>query len=153
MNLFLVFSLIFLPGLAFAQLPEQGQAEQLSEELPISNIAQELGLSPEQKAQLKEQRFQAKYNQVEMRNKLKLKELELRHELEKEAINQEAITGIVAELKELQGMIIEQRIDSILKMKEVLTPEQFEKLGFLGKQIMGGAVKEHQKRSPFWKRE
>ena len=133
-----ILSLIFFPSLAFAQPPAQGPAEQgpagkEGEEIPISNIAQKLGLSLEQKEQLKEQRFQQKYNKMETRNKIRLKELELRHELEKEVINQETIDKIVVELKELQGITIEQRVASILKMKEILTLEQFEKLQSLDK--------------------
>ena len=136
-----IFFLIFLPCLAFAQPlaqgpAEQGPAEQEGEEVPISNIAQKLGLSAEQVKQLKEQRFQEQYNRMETRNKIQLKELELRHELERDVINREAIDKIVAELKELQGTLIEQRVESIIKLKEILTPEQFEKLESLGKQRM-----------------
>ena len=160
-----ILCLICLPGLVFAQVPEQNPAKQAQrptgqegEDIPISKIAEELGLSAEQKEQLKEQRFQAKYNMTENRNKIKLKELELRYELEREVVNQGAINKIVAELKQLHGISIEQRVDSILKMKEILTPEQFEKLESLarhrgmqrGNQQTPGAQK---KRSPFWKRE
>ncbi|MGD9015700.1 MAG: periplasmic heavy metal sensor [Candidatus Omnitrophota bacterium] len=160
-----IFGLIFLPGLGFAQISGQELREQVpepagqeGEEIPLSKIADELSLSPEQKEQLKEQRFQARYSMIENRNKIKLKELELRHELEKEAVNQEVVNKIVAELKQLHGNTIEQRVDSILKMKEILTPEQFEKLESVikhrrmqrGNHQAPGAQK---KRSPFWKRE
>ena len=153
-----IFSLVFLPCLAYAQpqatgTAEQDSAEQEVEGMPISNIAERLGLSEEQKEQLKEQRFNEKYNRMETRNKIRLKELELRHELEKEAVNQETINKIVSELKELQGIAIEQRVDSVLKMRQILTPEQFEKLGSFGKQKMRGAVRENKRRFPFWKKQ
>jgi Spy/CpxP family protein refolding chaperone len=160
-----IFCLIFLPGLVFAQVPEQGVTEQAQrptgqagKDMPISKIANELGLSQEQKEQLKEQRFQSKYSRIENRNKIRLKELELRHELEKEVVNHEAVNKIVAELKQLHGATIEQRVTSILKMKEILTPEQFEKLESMGRRkgMHRGnhqAPQAQKKRSPFWKRE
>ena len=147
-----ILALIFLPYLAFAQAPEQTVAEETGEELPISNIAKELGLSPEQKEELKEQRFQSKYSMTENRNKIKLKELELRHELENEVVNHEAINKIVAELKQLHGATIEQRVNSNLKMREILSPEQFEKLQSLGKQRIIEKVQEQKKRFPFFRR-
>ena len=56
-----MFALVFLPTLTFAQGPEQASPE---EEMPgqaICNIREELGLSNEQAAKLKEQRFQESY--------------------------------------------------------------------------------------------
>ncbi len=128
-----IFFLVLLPCLAFAQPQLQETPEQVGEELSISDIAQELGLSANQKEQLSEQRFQEQYTRMETRNKIRLKELQLRHELEKDAINKESVDKIVAELKELQGDTIEQRVNSILKLKEILTPEQFEKLQSRGR--------------------
>jgi Spy/CpxP family protein refolding chaperone len=148
----MILSLIFLPCLAFAQAPEQTVTEEADEDLPIYKIAEELGLSSEQKEKLKEQRFQARYSMIENRNKIRLKELELRHELEEEAINHEAINKIVAELKQLHGATIEQRVNSILKMREILSPEQFEKLQSLGKQRMAEKAQEQKSRFPFFRR-
>ena len=147
-----ILSLILLPCLAFAQAPEQTAAEETGEELPVSKIAEELGLSPEQKEQLKEQRYQEQYKRIETRNQLRLKELQLRHELENEVVNKQAVDRIVAELKELQGITIEQRVNSILKMREILSPEQFEKLQSLGKQKIRERVQEQKSRFPFFRR-
>ena len=73
---------------------------------------------------------------MEARNKIRLKELQLRHELEKTEANREAINKITKELKELQGVMLDQRVDSVLKMKQLLTPEQFERLQSLGMRRM-----------------
>jgi Spy/CpxP family protein refolding chaperone len=130
----IVVSLVFLPAIVIAQPVEDQPLAEEREKLPISDIVQKLGLTPEQKEQLKEQRFQERYNRIDTRNKIRLKELELRYELEKTEVNRETVSNIVAELKQLQGITLEQRVDSILRMKKILTPEQFEKLQYCGKQ-------------------
>ena len=112
------------------------------EGLTVSDIAQELDLTAEQKQQLKEQRYQEGHKRTETRNKIRLKELELRHELEKEEIDREGVNTIVEELKELGGLMLNQRVDSILKMKQILTPEQFERLQLLGERRRQNALKE-----------
>jgi Spy/CpxP family protein refolding chaperone len=131
-----VFSMVLAPSLVLARDESQGPAEADYEELSSRNIAAELGLTEEQKELLKEQRYQAKYKRIETFNKIRLKELELRHELEKKEINEKTVRTIVDELKKLQGNMIEQRVDAVLSMKKILTPEQFEKLQARGRQKM-----------------
>jgi len=114
----------------------------------IGSISDELGLTKEQKEKLKDQRFKEQYNKTEIRNNIKLKELALRHELEKSTVNMDAVNGIVNELKELQGKKIDQRVQAILNMKQLLTEEQFEKLLAVNQRCMqrsgmAGAFKGH----------
>ena len=54
-----ILSLILLPSVALAEPPVEGPAEETQEELSVSDLAQELGLTPEQKEQIKEQRYEA----------------------------------------------------------------------------------------------
>ena len=129
-----IFCLIFLPSVALAEYATQGPAEESREELSASDIAKELDLTPEQKEQLKEQMFQARLKKMQTRNKVKVEELKLRHELEKKEVDKETVGKIVEELKRLSGITLEQRVNSILEMKEIITPEQFEKLQSLNKQ-------------------
>ena len=96
-------------------------------------IGKELDLSEEQKEALKEQRFRMKLAKTKIRNKIKIRELELRHEMEARKTDERAVKGIVKELKELHGALLELRVDSILEMKEILTYEQFEQLQSLTK--------------------
>ena len=93
-----------------------------------SNIVRDLDLTSEQKGLLKEQKYQQELQRTETKNNMKLKELQLRHELEKEEINQEAVNKIVEELKVLNGKMLEHRVGAVIKMKGILTPEQFEKM-------------------------
>jgi Spy/CpxP family protein refolding chaperone len=145
----IIISLVLAPGLAFAyyqgekygETPGQGPRQGL-ETGRLCNIAEELGLSAEQEEQLKEQKFQESYTRIDTQNKIRLKELQLRHELEKAEIDREGLNNIVQELKELQGTMVEQRVDSILKMKQILTPEQFEKLHSLHIQRIQGRARQ-----------
>lgn len=143
-----VLSLVLLTSIAFAEPIVQGPAgEEGREELAVSDIARELGLTTEQKEQFKEQRYQAKVRMVDTRSKIMLKKLELRHELEKKEVDRKALGGIVEELKKLHGIMLEQRVDSILKTREILTPEQFEKLQSLSERRMRKGPREGVKKS------
>ncbi|MFH1878003.1 MAG: hypothetical protein ABH883_04280, partial [Candidatus Omnitrophota bacterium] len=48
----------------------------------------------------------------------------------------EVIKNTVSEIKGLQGRLIDNRVDNFLKMKQILTPEQFQKLSSLMKEKM-----------------
>lgn len=135
-----IFSLVLLPAVVFAQPQAKVPAEKDLEALPVSDIAQEIDLTSEQKEQIKEQKYQTEHKRIETQNKLRLKELELRHELEKKDTDKAAVEAIVKDLKGLQGTMLEQRVNSILELKKILTPEQFEKLRAF-EQKRGGAIK------------
>ncbi len=147
-----ILSLTLMPSMGFCQSVVQDPIEE-GEELPVPNIAQVLGLSPKQKEQLKEQRYQDELKRIDTRNKIRLKELELRHELEKKEVNRQAINRVVEELKELRGAMLDQRVDSILKLKEILTPEQFEKLQSFDERRRQRALKRLRDKSPLWKKQ
>lgn len=129
-----IFCLFFLPSVALAEYAAKDPVEECGEKLSVPDIAQELNLTTEQQEQLKEQKYQTKLKKLQTRNKVRVAELKLRHELEKEVINKEATDTIVEELKRLSGITLEQRVNSILEMRKILTLEQFEKLKSLNKQ-------------------
>jgi len=117
----------------------------------VCDMAEKLNLTEEQKEQLKEQRFQQDYKKIETLSQLKLKQLELRHELDKKEINRQAIDKIVKQITKLQADLLHQKVEAVLKMKQILTDEQYEKLQSLGKHKMQRAMggwgrKFHQRR-------
>jgi len=92
-----------------------------------NQVIQQLNLTPQQEAQI---------NQLQRLNRQKAKELflrlnekrrELADELDKARTSPIKIRALIAELKDIQGRLIEQRVDDVLKMKEILTPEQYQK--------------------------
>lgn len=91
-----------------------------------SSLMQELGLSPEQQEQMKARREQNRENHEALKTKLETARKELKTELEKETTDRARIDALIAETKALMGAQLEQRVESILTVKEILTPEQFE---------------------------
>jgi Spy/CpxP family protein refolding chaperone len=91
----------------------------------------ELNLTPAQTEQLNTQRQANKSAMRELQQALKTKRGELREELDKQNPDKGKLEGITSELKRLEAQRIDQRVKSILQMKETLTPEQFKKMSAL----------------------
>lgn len=120
---------LFLTSLAYAQpvgdVPE-GLARHRKE--AIGNLVQELNLTPEQQEQIKKQRSEQMHKAKALRDRLQAKRKQLREELEKQAVDKAKIYGLVAEIKSLMGQQLEDRVERVISMSEILTPEQFEKM-------------------------
>jgi Spy/CpxP family protein refolding chaperone len=94
----------------------------------IENHVGQLGLSQEQQEKLDEYRSKHRRERRQLREKMNIKRSELKLELDKPETDKKKVAEIVAEMKKLEGEKIDQRVNSILELKELLTPEQFEKL-------------------------
>jgi len=94
----------------------------------FDKLTEELGLSPEQKTQLDAQREAFKSKNEAAWEKLKAKKEELRAELEKPTVDRAKVSAIIEDMKNLEGEKLNNRVDKILAMKSILTPEQFTKL-------------------------
>jgi len=90
-------------------------------------IIQQLNLTPQQEAQIKQLQMVNRQKAKELFLGLKEKRKELADELDKAHSNTIKIRALIAEIKDIQGRLIEQRVDGVLKMKEILTPEQYQK--------------------------
>jgi Spy/CpxP family protein refolding chaperone len=114
-------------SLAYAE-PFRGKCEghdnrcQIKEEI----IIKELGLTEEQQAMLKKHREACRTQAKQMKESLKTNRLNLRRELGKYDTNPDEIERISSEMKNKQAQLIDHRVASILKVKEILNPEQFE---------------------------
>ncbi len=93
----------------------------------MDKLTKELNLTPEQQQQIKKQRNQQKEKSKALRGELREKRFELKEELEKQDINKGKIYLLVAEIEGLMGDQLEQRVEGVLAMREILTPEQLEK--------------------------
>jgi len=91
-------------------------------------IARELGLTPGQNKLLKETKEANRAQMMELRKALKAKREDLRDALAKSDATRQQVEPIASEIKKLQSQMVDQKIDGILKVKGVLTPEQFQKL-------------------------
>ncbi len=93
----------------------------------IDNLAKELELTPKQQKQFKKQQEIGHKQGKKNWQLLKEKKGELKEELEKINSDERKIKKIIKEYKELKAKLINQRVDSGLKMKKILTAEQFDK--------------------------
>ena len=91
-------------------------------------LAKELNLTEEQQAQLKQQRSEQEEIVKELRDKFRQEIKNLREELEKPDTDQERLEKIATKIKILGSDLLDQRIEGILAIKEILTPQQFEQL-------------------------
>jgi len=94
----------------------------------FEKLKEELGITPEQATELKEQRKEFSGKRKELRKKLREKKQGLKAELEKESINRAAVDNTIEDIKNLTGEQYKNRVDKIISMKSILTPEQFKKL-------------------------
>jgi len=94
----------------------------------IEAIKKDLNLTADQEKALKESKEAFRVQAKDLRLKLKEKRQLLQAELSKPGVTRQQVEPIVAEIKALQSDTIEQKVNGILKIKEILTPEQFAKL-------------------------
>ena len=87
----------------------------------------DLGLSQEQQNKLNTQREQRHEQMQALRQKIKTKREEIRQEIEKEDFDVAKVKDIHAELKNLKLQAEDARLQGILEVRAILTPEQFKK--------------------------
>jgi len=111
-------------GAAYAKMfEEEGQPNKGNRD----QVIKQLNLTPQQEAQIKQLQMLNRQKAKELFRRLKEKRRELADELDKARSNPIKIRALIAALKDIQGRLIEQRVDGVLKMKEILTPAQYQK--------------------------
>ncbi|MFH1645528.1 MAG: Spy/CpxP family protein refolding chaperone [Candidatus Omnitrophota bacterium] len=109
------------PGFQKGKTGEHGSKQ-------FANIAKELNLTDEQQAQMKEHRQEHKQKAKEVKEVLKAKRQELKQELENPEVDKSKVYSIANEIESLVGKQLELRVEKVLAMREILTPEQFQQL-------------------------
>jgi len=119
-------------GVASAQTaPRAGKQESIKHE---EYFAKELNLTPDQQEKLTQNRKVQHEKVVRLRKALKEKEEKLGKALKGPAVTRAALEPIANDIKSLQAQLIDNRIDSILAVKQVLTPEQAAKFEEMAQQ-------------------
>ena len=93
----------------------------------MERLTKELDLTDEQKAEMQKLREESWAEKKELNNQLKDARKELGEELKKPSSDRGRINNIATKMKNLQGKMIDDRIDHFLAVKEILTDEQFQK--------------------------
>jgi len=112
---------------AFAEWDGQ-YAETQHKHAGKQDFMKKLNLSPEQKSQITKQQDMDKEKGKELRDKMQAKRLELKKELERSEVDTNKVNAIITDIKTLTGEQLDLRVNSIMAMKQILTPEQFKKL-------------------------
>lgn len=90
-------------------------------------MQKELGLTKEQQEKLDANR-KAQKEQMQVLRKTKQEKMEaLRQELQKEQMEEAKINQLNGEIKQLQSQLSDLRINSVMEVRKILTPEQFKK--------------------------
>ncbi len=90
-------------------------------------VFKQLNLNPEQEKQLKAHRNKQKEQGKSIHESIKAKREEMKIELQKQELNMAKVNKINSELKSIKSEKSDLRLECILKVREILTAEQFVK--------------------------
>jgi len=93
----------------------------------VNKMYEKLGLSEEQRNQLKAQKESHRDEMKGTREQLQTKHQEFQAEIQKADFDAGKLKAINNDIKSLHNKIADYRLESILKVREILTPEQFAK--------------------------
>jgi Spy/CpxP family protein refolding chaperone len=94
----------------------------------MDSLMQQIGVTPEQQKQLEDQRKEHMQEYQAIRNEVQEKERELRSALKDPDVDPAEIQRLKRELLQLQEKNINQKIEGTMRMREVLTEDQFNTL-------------------------
>jgi Spy/CpxP family protein refolding chaperone len=90
-------------------------------------MGDELSLTDQQVKEMREIQYNFRKTSIGLRADLKEARLELRHQMMQESTDEKEIAKLVDQVAEAQKRVLKNEVERKLAMKEVLTPEQFEK--------------------------
>jgi protein CpxP len=103
----------------------------------MGRMTQELGLSDAQVARLRDIREAHQRTAIRRRADAEVARLDLRTLMQASTVDRKALDAKVKELSDLEAAGLRDRVDTMLEMREVLTPEQREKWQSLRGEWMG----------------
>jgi protein CpxP len=127
-------------GAAGAALPHEGAPGRRADRM--ARLQERLNLSDEQSTRLREIRESRKPEAAQLRSNARTARLDLRRLLESETLDRKAVDAKVKEIADLHAATFRARIDTMLAMREVLTPEQRQKWQALRDERGKGAGRE-----------
>ncbi len=128
--LFIV-GLFFCVSSVYAHEPEKQNWEsekwKSKKEAMIKEIYKQLNLTPEQKKKLEANRNKLDQQKKKLFEDFHAKRKEIREELQRPELNMEKVKQINSEFKDLMAKKADHRLERILNVRKILTPEQFSK--------------------------
>lgn len=98
---------------------EQGPAP-----APRRSLSAELGLTEVQQGEIRKAMESARRDRLRKSTDLRIANLDLRSLLRAEKVDEKAVAAKLSEAAAAQAALLELRVDSLLAMKRILTPEQ-----------------------------
>jgi len=89
-------------------------------------IYRQLNLSEQQMLDLQENRQAQRKRMSELRGSIREKQAQLQPAFIKPSADRASVEPVINEIKSLEAQSIESRVEAILAVKKILTPEQFE---------------------------
>ena len=129
---FVILSFVFAVTIFAAEpkkiyLSERQEFEQKAAE-KFDKTAKELGLTQDQIAQMKEIREQNKIKTKQIIQEIRKKDKEIDEELLKENYDRAVVNNLLQEIRQLSADMSQIRIDDKIKVRSILTREQFSKI-------------------------
>lgn len=106
-------------------------------------LYKELNLSKEQKKALEENKNKHREQMKALFNEMKEKRSLAQQELQKDALDMAKINQANNDLKKLQAQMLDYRLQHILEVRNILTPEQFKKFMVRMEEKMGRFKNKH----------
>lgn len=128
-------------GAAVAALPHEGVSAGRGDRM--GRLQQRLNISDEQSTRLREIRESRQPEAVRLRTDARAARQDLRRLLQSETLDRKAVDAKVKEIADFHATALRARIDTMLAMREVLTPEQRQKWQELRNERGMGARREH----------
>lgn len=126
-----VLSILLLAGTASAYPPQGGPGNpekwEQKREARMQEMHKKLGLTPDQEKRLEEHRKTHQEAGKALREEKREKMEALRVELEKPDMDEARVRAANEELKAVQNRLADHRLQGVLEVRHILTPEQFRK--------------------------
>ncbi len=91
-------------------------------------LVEDLGLSDDQISKLKDADFAMKEKHIELRSQLNRLSLDMERAFAEQVVNDSEVLELANKMSEIRNQLFMDRVETGLKMKKILTDEQFEKL-------------------------
>jgi len=95
------------------------------DQVDVDKLTKDLNITAEQKGKLDSEKRRHREKMKSLQKALRSKRSKLTEELDKPLSDSATITSLSAEMKKMISEMIDERLDSIMKIKEILTPEQY----------------------------
>lgn len=122
---------VLCSGVVYAQGPESGSApsKEMMEKMNArrDQLYKELNLTDEQKKALEENKNRHREESKALFEQMRAKRDLMREELQKDKLDMGKINQLQNELKQSQSQMSDQRLQGILEVRKILTPDQFKK--------------------------